>query len=125
MLLWCVYMSDRIVYLYSLWGSKVKVYEGSLTIRSTDKHHLNEYAIFHANDVCKTLQCGVKPFIVFNGFVWMEERNDELGKKALIDYEDMQIRRAYEKIENHLMRIQIIKSSELTIRGSIEDACRD
>lgn len=90
------------VYLYSLWSGMLKVYEGDI--------YSSPWAgqgSFLSDG--KRKGCSLEPKKVHNAMVWIPERDDQLARVILIQYEEMEIKKLQDKIENHLNRINILK----------------
>ena len=90
-------------FLYSLWNGRFMVYEGCVTPSVFDDN------LGNFKTRTKTINCNIKPKVVYNAVVWLSTRNDELAKQILIEYEEVQIIKLQFKIDNHLTKIKVLK----------------
>lgn len=97
-------------YLYSMWNNELVMKEGYIDY--TKFYYRNDRVPFHIDGHYKTM-CGREPGFVYNGFVWLTERDDELARRIFIGYEEMRIADLERQLENHKQKIKILKESPL------------
>lgn len=90
-------------YVYSMWSGRLIAYKGT-AYTSIHEGMANFYT-----ESDKKIQCSTEPGTIYNAVIWLTERDDELAKKLLIDYEEKQISKLQEKIDNHRHKIKTIK----------------
>ena len=90
-------------YLYSLWSGVFKEYKGSIL----DVRHHDGIARFAS--ATKHISCATEEGVVYNAIVWLSESNEKLASEILIKYEELQIEKLSEKIDNHTNKIKRIK----------------
>jgi len=92
--------------LYSLWSGELKSYTGKIEQvgkRPTDGLFTNKI---------KRFGCSINPGEVSNAVVWLPIKDDEKAKNILIEYENNQILKLNEKIENHRHKIRLLQGDE-------------
>lgn len=94
-------------YVYSMWSGRLVMYRG------TAYTSIHEGLANFITESGKRLQCSVEPNVVYNAIVWLVERDDEFAKRILIDYEEKQISKLQEKIDNHRHKIRLIEEGVL------------
>lgn len=103
-------MSDsQKVYLYSIGDEGLSVLEGYIDHR---KRYYNNRLPFRIDGHFK-LMCGRKSGSMYNGHVWLPERDDESARKILMEYENARIKDLERQIENHKKKIKILNESPL------------
>lgn len=100
-------------YLYSIWRDYLKIYEGeAITLEYINENHRRikprRVSLFVMNNG-KKFGCSEEPGVVFNKMVWLTEKNDDIGRDLLIEYERLCIERLKEKIYGHRHTIEILK----------------
>jgi hypothetical protein len=100
------YAARKKCYLYSLSCGTLKVQEGVVT----ESRHDENVGIFKTKN--RGVGCSIKPGVAYNAMVWLEERNDELGRNLLIGYEEQAIASLQERINSHLEKIKILKDEK-------------
>lgn len=92
-------------YVYSLWTGQLKVEEGDVYNSIYDER----LASFITKNK-KKYQCALNPGIIYNGIVWLLERDDNLARQIMIDYEEGMILKLEDKISNHRHKITMMSS---------------
>ena len=92
-------------FAYSLWSGQLKMHEGKVY------KHPRGGAILESNNPRspRLLNCAREEKEIYNAVVWLSEQDDELAKRILIEYEEIQIEKLQEKIDNHRNKIRILK----------------
>lgn len=103
-------------YLYSPWNGKIKVYKGEVWHREESR---DWYTIYYESThfrmldkhgkIMKRFQCSPTEGEVHNKVVWLSEPDMNKAAQILIEYEELQIAKLEEKIENHKQLIEIYK----------------
>ena len=97
---------DKIIqinaYLYQIQKGVLNIYEGN--VHRTWKEYEGAFITKTKNRMCSS-----KSEFVCNAAVWLHERNDDLARALLIQYEEEEISILNKKIENHKMKILILK----------------
>lgn len=91
-------------YIYSMWSGELEVYNGKVETKRPDKPNMGVFV-----GEGKIFTCSNDPSQVYNAVVWLPERDDELAKSYLIDYEECQIAILSRKIRHHQDKIKRIK----------------
>lgn len=92
-------------YLYQIQKGILNVYEGD--VHKTWKDYEGAFITNTKNRACSS-----KPKLVVNAAVWLTERNDDLARELLSKYEEEEISILERKIENHRLKIKILKGDE-------------
>ena len=99
-------MGEKEGYVYSLWTGRFQCRKATIKQYPDDsKNRGFSYARF-ADGTCIVVH--KSPLLVHNAIVWLEERYDVLATVILVEYQEQQISKLKEKIENHKNKIQIL-----------------
>lgn len=95
-------------YLYTMYGGKLKVYEGHVEPGRWDTGKF-----IAQRDIIRTYRhtCNNKPGIVTNASVWLPEKNDTKAVDILVRYEMIQIEACEERIANHKLKIKMLQEA--------------
>ena len=80
-------------FMYSLWSGQLLVYEGEVVKTVSMDDDLGRF-----DGKTKSFMCSIRPGVVCNSVVWLDERDDEKAKIILINYEEFQISILREKL---------------------------
>lgn len=102
-------------YLYSIWSGRLRVFEGEVVTveRKYDSYGIRKQSSYFLVNAKKKVTCGEEPGVIYNKMVWLTERNDDIGRKLLIEYEEVCIEQLKEKIDNHKYVIKLLNEAEL------------
>jgi len=113
-------MEDHILlhetaYLYSLWNDGfLAIKEGSVgKYGHTDCFGQPIHDAYFSFRTRGYRQIQDTPGVVYNATVWLVERDDQLAKNILLEYENQMISLLEEKIENHRRKVSILKGESL------------
>ena len=93
-------------FLYSTWSGLFRVYEGRVVMSAYNKNNILFEQEAPARNV---IQCAKDPEVVYNKILWLPERDDDKARQILIEYEEFQICKLQDKIQNHQAKINILK----------------
>lgn len=85
-------------FLYSMWPGYLNVTEGEIL-------HISKYTYFIRENDTKKICCHSEPEKIYNGLLWLEERDDEKAINLLIEYHEREVKKLKEKINSHLEKI--------------------
>lgn len=104
-------MSDKQkVYLYSIGDEGLLFLEGYIDHKR--RYYGGNRLPFCIDGRFKSM-CGRKSGYMYNGHVWLPERDDELARKILMEYENARIKDLERQIESHKKKIKILNESPL------------
>lgn len=99
--------------LYSIWKGRFDRYEGEAVVTNytyDDGRPPRVYTQFLQNGK-RIFTCGAQSGIAYNKTVWLEERNDELARQVLIEYEKARIDSLQKKISGHKLIITMLEEA--------------
>ena len=100
-------MGEKEGYVYSLWTGRFQCRKATIKQYPDDSRNRGlSYARF-ADGTC--IEVNKSPLLVHNAIVWLEEKDDIIAAAILIEYQEQQISKLKEKIENHKNKIQILR----------------
>lgn len=97
-------------YLYSDKTGNMVCREGSVCVPNEKSYYAYFVTGKKENDA---ITCSVYPIEMYNGMVWLEEKNDALAKSILINYHEEQIRMLESKIASHAQKIDNLRPISL------------
>ena len=59
------------------------------------------------------IQCAKDPEVVYNKILWLPDRDDDKARQILIEYEESQICKLQDKIQNHQAKINTLKEGAI------------
>lgn len=106
------------IFVYSIWSGELRVYEGDMHLirpswRSQMLGENLEPRVGIFKNAVKRFECSTNPGVVHNKIVWLPERDDDKARQILIAYEETQIAKLQEKIQNHQAKINTLKEGPI------------
>ena len=101
-----VYLLMNRGYLYSLKDGKVRCQEGNVYKKAGD-YRYNRVRIFIREDYSH-VKCAVAEGEIYNGYVWLTEKNDRKAINIMLEHERLRISKLKEQINNHEERIEAL-----------------
>jgi hypothetical protein len=96
-------------YLYTEWNGELTVKEG--TVMRNQWCYQDEAIFRYSEKDGDWVKCHAEPEqIVFAKF-WLPERNDELGRKILVEYHESQIDKLLRAVASHEAKVYKLKNA--------------
>lgn len=96
-------------YLYAMWHDRITIKEGHVDLRNF--HGRREAVFYYGDKIFERNRCHPESGKVLNGRLWLPERNDELARKLLIEYNEQCIEELRVKISKHEEKIRILQNA--------------